>query len=264
MQRWAWSDCLWWILTRGPLAWTSAAAGSPVSAAGRSPSSCYLLHSVAPNVAAEADDHPLRLVPAVRVAEEGVSVGRADGLLAPDDVPAERLVAVEELLVDAADEVPRRVVVHVHLLDDHALLALDLVLFEPRVAQHVDEDVEGGVAELGRALDVVAGVLLAGEGVELAADPVDLGADVARGRPPLRPLEEHVLGEVRDPVRFARLVARARRQHDHAGDRGRLRHRGEQDAQPVSQRLSLEGAHAGTEVSFSRHSAGTGTGSRRL
>src|SRR6185436_128839 len=99
-----------------------------------------LLDSVAADVTAEADDHALRLVPAVRVAEEGVSVRGADGLLAPDDVPAERLVAVEELLVDAADEVARRVVVHVHLLDDHALLALDLVLGELRVAEHVDED----------------------------------------------------------------------------------------------------------------------------
>src|SRR5206468_11296473 len=65
---------------------------------------------------------------------------------------------------------------------DHALLALDLLALELRVAEHVDEDVEGLVAELGRAFDEVAGVLLAGEGVELAADPVDLHADVPRGR----------------------------------------------------------------------------------
>ena len=74
----------------------------------------------------------------------------ADGLLAADDVPAERLVAVEELLVHAADEVARRVEVHVHLLDDHALLALDLLGVELRVAQHVDEHVERDVARLRR------------------------------------------------------------------------------------------------------------------
>src|SRR3954471_14178167 len=79
------------------------------------------------DVAAEADDHSLRLVPAACVAEEGVPVGGADGFLAPDDVPAERLVAVKELLVDATDVVAGRVVVHVHLFDDHALLALDLL-----------------------------------------------------------------------------------------------------------------------------------------
>src|SRR5689334_14714943 len=92
------------------------------------------------DVAAKPDDHSVRLVPTAGVAEEGVALGRADGFLPADDVPAERLVAVEELLVDAADEVPRRVEVHVHLLDNDALLALDLLALELRVAEHVDED----------------------------------------------------------------------------------------------------------------------------
>ena len=70
--------------------------------------------------------------------------------LRADDVAAERLVAAEEILVDAADEVARRVEVHVHLLDDHALLALDLLRVEARVAEHVDEDVERDVAVLRR------------------------------------------------------------------------------------------------------------------
>ena len=175
--------------------------------------------------AADADDHPVGPVPGARVVVERLLRRAADRLLAADDVPAERLVAVEERLVDAADEVARRVEVHVHLLDDHALLALDLLGVELGVAEHVDEHVERGVACLGGAADVVAGVLLAGEGVELAADRVDLAGDVARRRPPLRALEEHVLGEVRDPVRLRGLVARAGREHDEAGDRLRVRHR---------------------------------------
>jgi hypothetical protein len=71
------------------------------------------------------------------------------------------------------------------------------------------EHVERPVAVVGGALDVVARVLLAREGVELAAEPVDLHPDVARGRPALGALEEHVLGEVRDAVRVRGLVARA-------------------------------------------------------
>ena len=70
--------------------------------------------------------------------------------LRADDVAAERVIAVEELVVDAADEVPRRVEVHVHLLDDDALLAVDLLGVEPRVAQHVDEHVERDVARARR------------------------------------------------------------------------------------------------------------------
>ena len=45
------------------------------------------------------------------------------------------------------------------------------------------------VSRLGGAADVVAGVLLAGERVELAADRVDLAGDVARRRPPPVPLK---------------------------------------------------------------------------
>ena len=220
----------------------------------------HRLERVALEPAAEADDHPLRLVPAVDVAEERLARRGAHRLLLADDVPAERLVAVEELVVDAADEVARRVVVHVHLLDDHALLALDLLALELGVAQHVDEDVERAVAVVGGALDVVARVLLAREGVELAAEPVDLHADLARRRAALGALEEHVLGEVRDPVRVRGLVARAGREHDHAGDRLHLRHVRGQDAQAVVQLVALEDAHA---ASFSLHSSGIATGSRR-
>ena len=167
----------------------------------------------------------------------------ADGLLRADDVAAERLVAVEQVVVDAADEVARRVEVHVHLLDDHALLALDLLGVEARVAEHVDEDVERDVAGAGGALDVVARVLLAREGVELAADPVDLGRDVARGRAALGALEEHVLGEVGDAADLGRLVARAGREHDEARHRLRLRHRRSEHANAVGQRRSLEDGH---------------------
>ena len=153
------------------------------------------------------------------------------------------LVAVEEILVDAADEVARRVVVHVHLLDDDALLALDLLGVEPRVAQHVDEHVERDVARTRGALDVVARVLLAGERVELAADPVDLRRDVARRRPALGSLEEHVLGEVGDAADLRRLVAGACREHDEAGDGLRLRHRCGEHADAVGELGAFEDGH---------------------
>src|SRR5438270_12374364 len=79
---------------------------------------------VAADVAAEADDHSLRLFPPVSVADEGVFIRVPDRFLAADDVPAERLVAVEQLLVDAAYEVRGRVVVHVYLLEANALFPL--------------------------------------------------------------------------------------------------------------------------------------------
>jgi hypothetical protein len=61
---------------------------------------------------------------------------------------------------------------------------------------------------LAKDLRVVAGVLLAGERVQHAADRVDLLGDRGRGAP-LRPLEEEVLEEVRYPGLLVALVARA-------------------------------------------------------
>ena len=213
---------------------------------------------VAVDLARDPDDHALRLVPAVDVAEERVPARPAHGLLAADDVPAQRLVAVEERVVDPADVVARSVEVHVHLLDDHALLALDLLGVEARVAEHVDEHVEGDRPVLARAAHVVARVLLAGERVELAADAVDLVSDVARGGAVLGSLEEHVLGEVRDPARVRGLVARARGEHHEAGDGLRVLDRRGEQAESVGQGLSLEDGHQAARASFQVSGSATG------
>src|SRR6185503_5493418 len=85
-----------------------------------------------PELPSEPDHEPLWAVPAVDVPEERVARRPADRLLGADDVPAKRLVAVEMPLPDVADVAPRRVGVHVHLLDDHALLAVDLLGVEAR------------------------------------------------------------------------------------------------------------------------------------
>ena len=177
-----------------------------------------LLEDAVVDLASDADHDPLRLVPGVEVRAERLLRRRFDRLLRAEDVPPERLIVVQEPVVDASDVALRVVEVDVHLLEDDTLLLLDLELVEPRVQQHVGEDVEGDAACLRAAFDVVARDLLAGESVELAADRVDLRRDRARGGAPLRPLEEHVLGEVRDALRLGALVARACREHDEARD----------------------------------------------
>ncbi len=222
----AWSDCFVCTLTGEPFGRDHDRLGETrLARLDRAEQLLEALDEAVADLPAEPDHHPLGPVPAVDERRERVAGGRAHRLLGADDVAAERLVAVEEILVDTPDEVARRVVVHVHLLDDDALLAVDLLRIEARVAQHVDEHVERDIARSRGALDVVAGVLLARERVELAADPVDLGRDVARGRALLRALEEHVLGEMGDATDLGGLVARARREHDETGDGLRLRHR---------------------------------------
>ena len=73
------------------------------------------------------------------------------------------------------------------------------------IGQHVDRDRQMLVEDL----DVVAGVFLRGEGVEMAAERVDLLGDVFGGAEP-GALEEHVLHEMRDAAVLDWLVARAR------------------------------------------------------
>ena len=192
----------------------------------------------------DAHDQACRCVPVVEVVEERLAGRAANRLARSQRLPAERVRAEDELFVQRADVVARRVDVHVHLLDDDALLAVDLFTVELRVAQHVDEYVQGPVAVLARAADVVARVLLRGERVELAAHLVDLHGEIACGRPALGPLEEHVLGEMRDASIRGVLVARAGGEHDVAGDRfGMVERRGDHP-EAVRERVSLEDGHA--------------------
>ena len=184
-------------------------------------------------------------------------MARLDRLPGAERLPAERIRAEQQFLVDRRDIVARRVDVHVHLFDDHALLALELLRIELRVAQHVDEHVERHVALLARAADVVARVLLGGERVELAADLVDLHRQVARSRTPLRSLEEHVLREMRDAAVAGILVAGACGQHDVAGDRLGVGERRSQHAQAVRQGVAL--VHGGHSWSLLRWFAVSGT-----
>jgi len=173
--------------------------------------------------ASDADDHALRAVPGVEVGDERVARGALDRLPRAEDVPAERLIGVEQPVVDVPDVALGRVEVDVHLLENHALLLLDLGLVEARGEEHVGEHVESHVPRFRAAADVVAGQLLAGERVELAADRVDLGRDRPRRRSLLGALEEHVLGEVSDAFRLRRLVPRSRGEHDEARHRAHLR-----------------------------------------
>ena len=73
-------------------------------------------------------------------------------------------------------------------------------------------------------LDVVAGVFLRREGVEVAADRVDLLGDVL-GRAVLGALEEHVLDEVGDAAAGVALVAGSAGQPDADRHAPHVRHR---------------------------------------
>ena len=107
------------------------------------------------------------------------------------------MVAPEAFREDLVDEIVRRVLDHLDLFEDDLLLVLDVVFREQRIADQVGQDVDRQRQVLVEHLQVIAGVFLGGEGVDLAADRIHLLRDFF-GTPARRALEEHVLDEVRD------------------------------------------------------------------
>ena len=101
----------------------------------------------------------------------------------------------------------------------------------------VGEDVERQRQVLVEDLDVVAGVFLGGESVELAADRIDGLGDVL-GAAAGGALEQHVLHEVGDAALLGRLVPRSPGQPDADADRADLCHPLGEDAEPVIENVS--------------------------
>ena len=114
-------------------------------------------------------------------------------------------------------EVVGRVLDRADLLDDDVLLALEFLRIEQAVGEDVADHVEREPDVAADHLGEIAGPLDAGLRVEVAADVLDRLGDIARAPPP-RPLERHVLEQMRQAVLGDALVARAR--GDENADRG--------------------------------------------
>ena len=152
------------------------------------------------------------------------------------------MIAPEILGEDFVDQIVGRVLDHLDLFEDHLLLALDVVLREQRIADQIGEDVDGQRQVLVQHLQVIAGVFLRRERVDLAADGVHL-LRYFFCTPARSALEEHVLDEVRDAGLLGGLVARAARQPDADGDRTHMRH-------PLGGEADTVGQHGATDVRF--------------
>jgi hypothetical protein len=103
---------------------------------------------------------------------------------------------------------------------------------------------------------VVAGELLAGEGVELTSDRVQLSGDVHRRTTPSA-LEEQVLQEVGGAPQRARLIARAHVDPEPYGCRAGAGHRLGHDAKPSRENGAADrGSHGPTVTALSQERPG--------
>ena len=99
---------------------------------------------------------------------------------------------------------------------------------------------------LGEAGDVVERVLLGGLGVVLGTDAVEVAVD-RQGVALRRPLEDHVLEEVRHARDLGRLVAAPRLDEEPRGDRPRLVVQLGDDLEAVIEDRVVE-VHQGTPI----------------
>ena len=158
-------------------------------------------------VAGRRDDEVRGDVGVGEVAAKRRLVERRHRLRLAEDRPAEWMLRPEPAGEDLVDEIVGRVLDHLDLFEDDFLLALDFGRVERRSGDEIREHVHGHRQVLVEHLDVVAGVFLRGERVEVAADRVDLLGDVLGGAGG-RALEEHVLHEVGDAFVSGGLVPR--------------------------------------------------------
>ncbi len=167
--------------------------------------------AVVVEVAGGGEDHVARGEAAGVEVEDDLLGEAGDGLDGAEDGAAERVALPEVLGEGLVDEVVGVVLVHLDLFEDDALFAGDVLGGEGGVQDEVGEEIKRRGKVLVQDFDVEADGLLAGEGVEIAADGVDLAGELlggARGGA----FEDHVLDEVGDAVERAgaRRASRSR------------------------------------------------------
>ena len=198
----------------------------------------HVLHALLVDRAGDGHDARVGHVLTPVVADEPLAADRGHRLRRAGDVAPMRLAGPQQPVEQHAHLVHGRVFDAGQLLEDHAALALDLLLAEQRVAHDVGEHVHRPLGVLRGDLRVVDGELAVGDGVDAAADGIDLDRHVVRAGTTLRALEAEVLDEVGEPGVFRCLVAGTGRHVNRDGDGTGIRHRREDQPKAI-----VEGEH---------------------
>ena len=177
-----------------------------------------LHHVVVVDVAGHRDDHPLgRVAPLMKRMQLGAR-HRRHRLHAADHRATHRVITEQRRQELVGQRVFGVVVAHRDLLEDDVAFQLDIARGATPVEHHVTDQVDRQREVAVEHVRVVAGVLLGGERVQLAADRVhrlrDVDSGARRGR-----LEQQVFQEVRGTGHGGTFVARSDA-YPHA-DRGR-------------------------------------------
>ncbi len=159
-------------------------------------------------VAGRGKDHVAAVKAVAVIGDQALPVQPGNRLRGAQNRPAQRMILPEGLREQLVDQHLRVVLVDLDLFQNHAALALNVGRVEDRVQHQVGQHIQRNGDVLGQRLDVEADGLLAGEGVQVAADGVHLPGNLLRGAG-AGALEEHVLHKVGDAVHLRRLAAGA-------------------------------------------------------
>ena len=166
-------------------------------------------HLLVGAVPGDGEDHVRAQVPALHVLDEVGAIHLVDEFDAAADVPAAGLLAVDGEAEEAAHPGAGVVVAPLELLLDDGALAVDLLLGEGGMEEHVGGYVDCRFEAVEGDDVPVAGEFLVRVGVERATGALDLLGDHVGAGAALGSLEDHVLEEVRDAVQALGLGAGA-------------------------------------------------------
>ena len=180
------------------------------------------------------------IVVAALEAEELLAFQPADALDGAGERAAERVAGPHGLGEELLRMLRGVVAIHEDLLADDFALALDLAGLEAAFEIHVREDIAKLCEVLGGGLRVVAGVVLGGEGIEVAAEALDGFGDLFR-RAPLGAFEKEMLDEVGDAAVPRGLMPSADARPEADADAFHVRHLDGGDARAVREPCEVVG-----------------------
>src|SRR3990167_4196174 len=123
-----------------------------------------------------------------------------DILARPNNRPARRRIAIDKSLEHLPDIALWQILVHGNLLEYDSSLLLQVSLRQDRIEIKIGDNFKKfGEMPLGR-LGVIAGIFVAGEGIVLGSQGIELLGYHACPGPKCRAFETHMLEEVREPV----------------------------------------------------------------
>ena len=160
------------------------------------------------HVARHGDDHARGGVVAAHEVANAFGGEALHVAFGTQNIVSQGVPLVCQFLVLVVDEFRGSVIVGIDFLEDHILLACNLVQWESAVEQDIGEKLETTFQMLGERGGVDAGLFLRGEGVELATHAVDAVLDVV-GAAVFGAFEEGVLDEMGHPFVVTAFVAAA-------------------------------------------------------